>query len=181
MKNQTKRISKKMSYVLRHNPGAIGLSLDPQGWCLVSDLLKAFRDDGSPISRELLEEVVETNDKKRFAFSEDGQKIRASQGHSITIDLGYTPVEPPEILYHGTARHNLDSIFKEGLQKRNRHHVHLSPDQDTAVSAGHRHGKVVVLKILARAMFDQGCEFYRSQNGVWLTEEVKPEFFEFSA
>ncbi len=179
MKNNIRKISKQMSYVLRHNPDAFGLSLDTRGWCKVSELLAAFKAKGTPVSRELLEEVVEKNDKKRFAFSEDGKKIRASQGHSIRIDLGYTPEVPPEILYHGTAKRNLDSIFKEGLQKRNRHHVHLSPDLDTAIKVGQRHGKVVVLKVKAKEMHDQGIEFYRSQNGVWLTEEVRPEFLDF--
>ncbi len=179
MKNNTRRISKKLSYLLRHNPDVFGLTLDAQGWCKVDELLKAFEENGTPLTRELLEEVVATNDKKRFAFNEDSTKIRASQGHSISIDLGYTPVEPPEILYHGTAKRFLDAIFKEGLQKRSRHHVHLSPDLDTAVKVGQRHGQVVVLKVMAKAMFDQGHAFYRSQNGVWLTEEVKPEFLGF--
>jgi putative RNA 2'-phosphotransferase len=179
MKNNNIRISKKMSYLLRHHPDAFGLTLDAQGWCKVADLLQAFKDNGTPLSRELLEEVVATNDKKRFAFNEGGTKIRASQGHSISIDLGYTPVEPPEILYHGTAKRHLDAIFQEGLQKRNRHHVHLSPDLDTAINVGQRHGKVVVLKVMAKAMFEQGHAFYRSQNGVWLTEAVKPAFLEF--
>ncbi|KAA3636441.1 MAG: RNA 2'-phosphotransferase, partial [Bacteroidetes bacterium] len=168
MKNNIRKISKQMSYVLRHNPDAFGLSLDAQGWCKVSDLLAAFKEKGTPITREYLEEVVDTNDKKRFAFSEDGKMIRASQGHSIRIDLGYTPEVPPEILYHGTAKRNLDSIFKEGLQKRNRHHVHLSPDLDTAIKVGQRHGKVVVPKVKAKEMHVLGFEFYRSQNGVWL-------------
>lgn len=179
MKNNIRKISKQMSYVLRHNPDAFGLELDAQGWCKVADLLAAFKAKGTPVNRGLLDEVVANNDKKRFAFNEDGSKIRASQGHSIKIDLGYTPVEPPETLYHGTAKRNLDSIFKDGLQKRNRHHVHLSPDLDTAISVGQRHGKVVVLKVKAKEMFDQGYEFYRSQNGVWLTDEVKPEFLGF--
>jgi RNA:NAD 2'-phosphotransferase (TPT1/KptA family) len=117
MKNMNRKISKKLSYLLRHNPDAFGLKLDGQGWCKVDDLLKAFKANGTPLSRELLEEVVATNDKKRFAFNEAGTKIRASQGHSISIDLGYSPVEPPEILYPRYCQTQPGCHFQGGPSK----------------------------------------------------------------
>ncbi|MCB0652744.1 MAG: RNA 2'-phosphotransferase [Saprospiraceae bacterium] len=179
MNNDLKKISKKMSYALRHAPEKFGLQLDAQGWCQVQDLLSAFRKKGIEMTQELLDEVVEKNDKKRFAFDDSRSKIRASQGHSIPIDLGYEPVKPPDVLFHGTARQHLDSILREGLQKRNRHHVHLSPDRETATRVGGRHGKAVVLLVNAKVMHEQGIPFYRSSNGVWLTESVAPEFLSF--
>ena len=176
MSEYNKKISKKMSYALRHHPQKFGLKLDEQGWCNVAELMESFQRKGINLTMEKLERVVENNDKKRFAFNEDKTRIRASQGHSIQIDLGYEPIAPPEILFHGTAERFLDAILKEGLHKRNRHHVHLSPDRDTATNVGGRHGQAVVLTIKAKAMHEQGHKFFRSQNGVWLTEEVKPEF-----
>ncbi len=172
-----KHISKTLSLVLRHRPEKFDLQLDKQGWCAVADLLEKFNQNGIALNQETLEEVVQSNDKKRFAFSEDGLNIRASQGHSIDIDLAYQPVIPPEILYHGTAERNLVSIFKEGLKKRNRHHVHLSADKETALNVGQRYGKPKILIIRAREMQAQGHLFYCSENNVWLTEEVAPEFF----
>ncbi|MCC6462198.1 MAG: RNA 2'-phosphotransferase [Saprospiraceae bacterium] len=172
------QLSKTLSYLLRHNPAQFGLQLDAQGWCEVEALLAAFAAQGAPLTRALLEEVVEKNDKQRFAFSADGTQIRASQGHSLEIDLDYAPETPPERLYHGTAERFLPAILKEGLQKRRRHHVHLSADVDTALRVGQRHGKPVVLMVLARAMRAAGHVFYRSANGVWLTEEVPPRFLQ---
>ena len=172
-----RHISKTLSLVLRHQPEKFNLQLDAQGWCVVADLLEKFNKKGIALNQEVLEEVVRSNDKKRFAFSEDGLNIRASQGHSIDIDLAYQPVVPPEILYHGTAERNLASIFKEGLKKRNRHHVHLSADKETALNVGQRYGKPKLLIIRAREMHEQGHLFYCSENNVWLTEEVAPEFF----
>ena len=126
----------------------------------------------------MLDQVVAENNKKRFEFSEDGTRIRASQGHSVEVDLGYEPKSPPEFLYHGTATKFLDSIFKRGLDKRKRHHVHMSADHDTATNVGSRHGKVVVLRVRAQAMVQAGHQFYRSTNGVWLTEAVPSEYLE---
>ncbi len=176
--NRIKRISKTLSLVLRHRPEKFDLQLDSQGWCVVTDLLENFKLNGIRLDRKLLEVVVARNDKQRFAFSEDGLRIRANQGHSIKVDLAYLPVEPPEILYHGTAERNLISIFKKGLQKRQRHHVHLSADKATALNVGQRYGKPKILLVRAKEMQAQGHLFYCSENGVWLTEEVKPEFLE---
>ncbi|MEZ4711381.1 MAG: RNA 2'-phosphotransferase [Caldilineaceae bacterium] len=171
------KISKFLSYVLRHNPDAIGLKLDSAGWAAVDELLTCAAHDGQQITLELLNEVVATNDKKRFALSVDGKYIRASQGHSIRVDLELEPVEPPEQLFHGTATRFLASIQQSGLQPRNRHHVHLSSDHETAIKVGQRHGKPVILEVDARRMVADGHLFYRSENGVWLTEKVPPAYF----
>ena len=170
------RLSKTLSYLLRHKPEQFGLQLDAQGWCEVEALLAAFAAQGTPLTRATLQEVVEKNDKQRFAFSDDGARIRASQGHSLAVELDYTPQLPPEQLFHGTADRFLPAILQEGLQKRQRHHVHLSADADTATRVGQRHGKPVVLVVEAGAMQAAGYVFFRSANGVWLTEEVPPRF-----
>ena len=168
-----------MALALRHRPEVFDLTLDSQGWCLVEDLIRAFTAQGTFIDRELLELVVLENDKQRFSFSVDGCFIRANQGHSIPVDLGYEAIEPPLLLYHGTAKRFLKAIRQEGLRKRNRHHVHLSKDKETAVQVGMRHGKPVVLTIKAKVMATAGIRFFRSANGVWLTDKVAPSFIEF--
>lgn len=173
------RTSKFLSLVLRHEPQRIGIQLDPAGWVEVDLLLFACRQHGKPINRAELEEVVATNEKKRFAFSEDGQRIRANQGHSVEVSLGYIPQSPPPLLYHGTATRFLESIRAEGLTKQERHHVHLSADTETAHKVGQRHGKPVILTIKADAMRIAGHEFYLSDNGVWLTEHVPTEFIDY--
>ena len=175
MKN-IKNISKFMSLILRHNPGRVGIELDESGWVDVDILIVAMNRSGKQVDRKLLEEVVETNDKKRFAFSDDGLKIRANQGHSLEVDLKLEAQAPPEILYHGTATKNVASIRENGLEKRNRQHVHLSADKVTATKVGQRHGKVVILIVRARAMAEAGYEFYLSKNGVWLTDQVPGEY-----
>jgi RNA:NAD 2''-phosphotransferase len=165
--------------VLRHKPESIGITLDSEGWVDVDVLLKACSKNEKFISLEQLKLVVEENDKQRFALSPDGKRIRASQGHSVQVELGYHGQCPPEILYHGTATRFLESIRKEGLLKRQRNHVHLSATTQTATSVGARHGKVVVLKVDAKRMHEEGHQFFLSANGVWLTERVPPEFIEF--
>ena len=125
-----------------------------------------------------MEEVVATNDKKRFSFSPDGRLIRANQGHSVEVDLGLVPVEPPELLYHGTVERFLDSIRERAL-RGNRHHVHLSADRETAARVGQRRGRPVVLVVEAGRMHNDGQVFYRSENGVWLTEAVPPTYLQF--
>lgn len=174
MNNQiVKKLSKFLSYVLRHDPKKLNLTMDKQGWVSVTQLLENLDD----ISVEILEEVVAENDKKRFAFNEDKTKIRANQGHSIAIELNYSPVEPPEFLFHGTAIKNMDSIKKSGIIKGNRHQVHLSLDKETATNIGKRHGKPVILVVQSKAMHEAGYQFFVSENGVWLTEFVPAEFF----
>ena len=174
-------LSKFLSFVLRHQPDAIGIALDRQGWVDIDRLVAQCRAHGRAVSRELVEEVVATSPKRRFAISDDGRRIRASQGHSVAVDLGYEPVAPPELLFHGTVRTSLASIRAEGLHKRSRHHVHLSGDADTARIVGMRRGAPVVLRIAAGRMHRDGHAFFRSANGVWLTEHVPPAYIEFPA
>lgn len=177
MKEQnTKKISKFLSLVLRHKPEVIGISLDQNGWVGVDVLLEAMNKNGKQVDRPLLEEVVATNNKKRFAFNEDKSKIRASQGHSVDIELGLKEIQPPDKLFHGTAKKNVDSIFKIGLEKRGRNHVHLSSDDITAIKVGGRHGKPVVLVVMSGEMHRDGMKFYRSENGVYLTDSVDPRY-----
>jgi putative RNA 2'-phosphotransferase len=176
MQNKTVKISKFLSLVLRHKPEEIGIQLDAAGWVPVAEFLRACQAHGFSIKREELEEVVRTNDKQRFAFSEDGLMIRASQGHSVEVKLDYQPLMPPEILYHGTATRFLDSIKEQGLIKGKRHHVHLSGDEATAIKVGARHGKAVVLVIQSLQMHKDGFIFYQSENGVWLTEKVPANY-----
>jgi len=171
-----KRISKLLSLVLRHQPEAIGITLDENGWVTVDELLAKLAAKGHRVDRETLEEVVTTNDKQRFSFSEDGLRIRANQGHSVSVDLELEALTPPDLLYHGTATRNLEAILDQGLQPQARQHVHLSPDEETATKVGMRHGKPVVLHVDAKAMAEAGHAFYRSANGVWLTAAVPPEF-----
>ena len=178
MNKHLTHISKFLSFVLRHNPQAIGVTLDAEGWVPVDELLAAAARDGTSISREQLEEVVATNDKKRFAFSDDGRLIRANQGHSVEVDLNLEPVEPPELLYHGTVDRFLESIRAKGLIRGNRHHVHMSADRETAARVGQRRGRPVVLVVEAARMHRAGHQFFCSENGVWLTEAVPAEYLQ---
>jgi putative RNA 2'-phosphotransferase len=168
--------SKFLSLVLRHRPEKIGIRLDQQGWVDIEELLAAINRSGRKLPRVLLERVVRENDKRRFVISPDGRRIRANQGHSVPAELGLSPVEPPEFLYHGTVAKFLDSILAAGLVRGNRHHVHLSPDLQTARKVGQRRGQPVILVVEAGRMWREEHLFYRSENGVWLTEHVPPEY-----
>jgi putative RNA 2'-phosphotransferase len=172
MKN-AKEQSKFLSLVLRHDPGKIGITLDPQGWVPVQEFLAALP---FKLDRKALEELVRDNDKQRFALSPDGQKIRANQGHSLEVDLALDPQIPPEVLWHGTAESTLEIILREGLRAMSRHHVHLSQDPVMARKVGSLHGRPVVLQVAAGALGQTGQLFYQSANGVWLTDIVPPEF-----
>lgn len=172
MENNLKSTSKFLSLVLRHNPAQIGLQLDENGWAIVDELIKKVNAKGNKIDIDLLNEIVETNDKKRFAFNDDKTKIRASQGHSIEIDLALKPIEPPDNLYHGTATRFVESILKEGLTKQQRQHVHLSEKLETATAVGARHGKPTILMVNAKQMHEDGFLFYKSENDVFLTDAV---------
>lgn len=170
--NRVVKISKFLSLVLRHKPETIGLTLDKGGWASVFELLQACERHGLPITLKELHAVVAFNDKKRFSFNDDGTLIRANQGHSVKVELGYQPQEPPEILYHGTVERFLPSILAKGLLKGQRHHVHLSPDIATATKVGVRRGQPVILSIKSGQMHRDGYTFYQSTNGVWLTDHV---------
>jgi putative RNA 2'-phosphotransferase len=171
------RTSKFLSFVLRHKPEAIGLVLDSEGWADIDALIACAAKDGTALDRPLIARVAETNDKKRFAISLDGRRIRAVQGHlTESVNLTHVENEPPAVLYHGTATRFLDSIMAKGLLAGSRHHVHLSPDAETATKVGQRHGQPVVLLVDAATMHASGTKFYLSDNGVWLTEHVPARF-----
>lgn len=172
-KDDLKKTSKYLSYILRHAPESINLTLDAQGWAHVSDLIAKSEHH---LTHDLIAEVVRTNAKQRFSLNHDGSRIRANQGHSIQVDLGLVPQTPPNILFHGTAKTNLASIRQNGLLKGTRHHVHLSEDTVTARAVGGRHGTPVVLTILSEDMAQNGHTFYQSANGVWLVDHVPPQF-----
>lgn len=168
---QLKRISKFISLLLRHQPEKGGLTLDAQGWTETEALLKAVR-----IPRELLERIVAEDEKLRYSFSSDGLRIRANQGHSVAVDLGYPPVEPPAELFHGTPERNRASILEKGLLRGNRTHVHLCADRETAEIVGRRRGLPIIFRVDSAAMHRDGCLFFRSENGVWLTEHAPPQY-----
>ncbi|MEO1524159.1 MAG: RNA 2'-phosphotransferase [Planctomycetota bacterium] len=169
--------SKFLSLILRHQPETIGVTLDPEGWLDIDTLIRQANKHGRELSKELIQVVVAENDKQRFALSSDGLRLRANQGHSIrSIDLDLQAVAPPEILFHGTIEKFLTSIRSRGLLKQNRNHVHLSADRDTAIKVGSRRGKPVILEVRATEMHRDGHDFYRSENGVWLTDHVPPSY-----
>lgn len=176
----SKSVSKFLSFVLRHSPETIGLELDENGWADVEELIEKCNKKGSQneMTAELLDYVVDNNDKKRFAFNEDKTKIRASQGHSILVELDLTETEPSDYLYHGTVGKFLENIRKEGLQKMSRQHVHLSKDKETAIKVGSRRGVAQILKIRSGEMYKDGFKFYLSENNVWLTDEVPAKYIE---
>ncbi len=179
MDAKLKTISKLLSLVLRHEPARIGLTLDANGWADVDDLIARASAYGPKLDRDLLARVVSENDKQRFVFSPEGRRIRASQGHSIEVDLALETTTPPSILFHGTSVSAIASIRAQGLIPGSRQHVHLSADTVTATKVGARHGKPVVLTVLAVDMATAGHAFYVSANGVWLTDRVPPLYLRF--
>lgn len=174
MKNRN--ASKFLSLVLRHKPESIDIQLDKAGWANVSELIEKMNKVGYHLTMDKLQEVVKNNDKQRFSFSEDLTMIRANQGHSIDVQLGYVPVKPPETLYHGTALRNKELILQGGIDKRQRHHVHLSSNKDTALNVGQRHGKPFIFVVLSRKMYEDGIQFFQSENNVWLTDYIDPKY-----
>lgn len=178
MEKQIKHISKFLSLVLRHKPEHIGLTIDKEGWASVTELIEKINQKGVRLDLALLQLVVDTNDKKRFAFNDDKTRIRASQGHTVEVELDLQPQTPPELLYHGAADKYVAAIQEHGLFKMERHHVHLTADIETARNVGQRRGRPIILVIKALAMHEQGHKFYLSANGVWLADHVPPEFIE---
>jgi putative RNA 2'-phosphotransferase len=177
------KVSKYLSKHLRHQPERLGLTLDDNGWVEIDLLLRAAGEHGFHITRTELDHVVATNDKKRFAVRDDdpvrGALIRASQGHSVDVDLALPPAEPPAYLFHGTHPRAVTAIRAEGLRPMNRHDVHLSPDRETATRVGARRGRPVILAVDAGAMHRAGHVFRVSANGVWLTAHVPVTFLRF--
>ena len=173
------RVSKLLSFALRHDPAAVGLSLDDAGWASVDDVLAALGRRGEAVSRAELAELVRASDKQRFALAPDGTRIRANQGHSVAVDLGLPARPPPPVLYHGTVARFLEGIRASGLLRGERTHVHLSAEEGTAVAVARRRGAPIVLVVDAVAMHDTGHVFHVSENGVWLTEHVPPRYLRF--
>ncbi|GAB4239820.1 MAG: RNA 2'-phosphotransferase [Elainellaceae cyanobacterium] len=172
------KISKYLSKHLRHTPEQLGLTLAIGGWVNVDHLLSACTAHQFPVTRAELEEVVATSDKQRFSFDETKTRIRANQGHSVDVDLELQPQIPPDVLYHGTSERSVPAILQSGLLKMSRHHVHLSKDVETARKVGIRHGRPVIFAIAAASMHQAGFMFYCSDNGVWLVDEVPPQYLE---
>ena len=170
------RLSKLLSLVLRHDPGRIGIALDSADWVPMGDLVDALNRSGFTVSRTQIESVAEKSDKQRFAIDTHSDRIRANQGHSVSVDLGLTQAVPPTVLYHGTPVRNLDAILRGELVRQSRHAVHLSADIDTAHRVGARRGRHVVLAVAAAAMHEAGHRFTRSANGVWLVDSVPPSY-----
>lgn len=170
-----------LSYVLRHKPDSIGVSLDAQGWAIIDDLLARAVSVQVSVSRDDLLGILDKSDNKRFAISSDGKRIRALHGHSVLVDLNLVATEPPPVLFHGTATRSLQCIRREGLTPQRRGYVHLTADCATAMHVGRRHGTAVVLAIDAQRMCQNGSRFYSLENGVWLTREVPPAFLHLPA
>lgn len=174
-----KNVSRFLSLVLRHRPEIIGLTLDKGGWANIDVLIDKLAQHGNVVTREDIVSIVRDNDKKRFSLSEDGNLIKAAQGHSLDVQLELEKKAPPDLLFHGTVAEALPSIERDGLSKMQRHHVHLSKDEETAVKVGSRRGKPIVLTVDAKRMSEDGFEFFISDNGVWLTERVPSEYITF--
>jgi putative RNA 2'-phosphotransferase len=175
--NDPVKISKFLSLVLRHAPETIHVNMDKNGWVDIQELIdnaNTYKD--LHLTIDIIKKVVETNDKQRYAISDDEKRIRANQGHSITVDLGLESKRPPDILYHGTAARFLDSIMNGGLKPMGRQYVHLSRTEEIAMTVGSRHGKPVVLHIDAKTMYEEGYKFYISENNVWLVDEVPVKY-----
>jgi putative RNA 2'-phosphotransferase len=176
--DQSIRRSKFLSLVLRHEPQAARVTLDSAGWVPVDELLEGCAKAGMALTRAELDHLVATNPKRRFEYNDDCTRIRASQGHSVEVDLQYAPAVPPDVLYHGTATRFLESIRAQGLSKMQRHHVHLADETTTTLQVGARHGKPVLLHIQAGAMHHAGHAFFHATNGVWLVDHVPAEFIQ---
>lgn len=172
------KMGKYISLILRHKPEIINLKIDEHGWANVDDLLKGINNSGRYISKEMLNMIVETNNKKRYQYNNDHTKIRANQGHSIRVDVELHEKVPPDVLYHGTAQEYLDKIRKSGIRKMKRLYVHLSRDIETAMKVGKRHGQPIILVINTKAMINDGYKFYYSNNGVWLCDDIAYSYIE---
>lgn len=178
-KSQQIKLSKFLSLILRHKPHSVGIELDKKGWAETKSLLKGLKRKGFILGLEDLKEVVKTDNKQRYIFSEDYSKIRANQGHSLDVDLDLVQTEPPEFLFHGTTKKNINSIKERGIVRGTRQYVHLSENRETADDVGKRYGKPHILIIKAKEMYSAGFKFYLSENQVWLCDHVEPQFIIF--
>lgn len=169
-------ISKFLSLILRHKPEEVGITLDSKGYADVEELLRGINSSGRFIDKAMLESIVVNDNKGRYSFNADKTKIRANQGHSIKVDVELCEVNPPEVLYHGTATRFVDSILRDGLKSMSRLYVHLSSDIETAIKVGKRHGRVLVFEVDTRRMSEDGIKFYLSKNGVWLVDFVDSKY-----
>lgn len=176
MSNKNDKLSVFISLILRHKPQTINIALDEQGYANVDELIKGVNASGRKLTLEILECIVETDNKGRYSFNSSKTKIRANQGHSIKVDVGLQETIPPRVLYHGTSERNINAILTNGIKKMNRLYVHLSDDLETAIKVGGRHGRAIVLTINTERMIKDGYKFYLSDNGVWLTDFV-PNFY----
>jgi putative RNA 2'-phosphotransferase len=170
------RISKFISLVLRHKPEEIGLTLDEYGYMNTSDLIEGINKKGYTVTMSGIERILAEDDKQRYSFNDDKTKIKANQGHSTKVNLELKAIEPPTLLYHGTATRFSESICKEGIKKQNRQYVHLSADIDTATKVGKRHGELVIFRVNGQQMYQDGYKFYLSENKVWLTDYVSIKY-----
>lgn len=173
------KLGKYLCLILRHEPEAIGIQIDPFGWALINELIDGMNRAGKNIDRTKLDEIVATDPKNRYSYNDEKTKIRANNGHSLSVDVHAAPAVPPDILYHGTALRFVESIRRRGLMKQCRNHVHLAADYGTAVNVGTRHGKAVVLKINTLEMHNDGIKFYSSENGLWLTDNIPVKYIQF--
>lgn len=178
--NRLNRIGRLIIYALRHKPEELNVVLDEHGWVDIGVLLEALSAKGYKITREQLEYLAETSDKQRFGLDASGDKIRANQGHTVDVDLGYEPQTPPEYLYHGTNREAVKNILNDGLHKMRRHAIHLSEDLNTAIDVGSRRGAPFMLRVQSGKMYEDGYTFHLSDNGVWLTSSVPIKYIETS-
>lgn len=179
MDKQFKEAGRHLSLILRHQPESIGLRLDEFGWASIDEIATLTADAELPLTRALILRLVAENDKRRYLMSDDGERVRANQGHSVQVDLGLEGVQPPEYLFHGTTMAAVPAIRAEGISRMTRQHVHLSADEETATRVGSRHGESTVLRILAGDMSRDGKVFFRSANGVWLIDDVPVQYIVF--
>lgn len=183
LKSETSAVKEKhvknsrfLSWALRHAPERIGLKLNSQGWADIAELIRCSANHGVRLTRDIIQEIVEGDEKGRYGISPNGKCIRALYGHSLEVDLGLCAEKPPRLLYHGTATRFLESVMSRGLNSGRRQYVHLSTDQNTAAAVGRRHGKPVTLAVDAESMHRAGIEFYQMAPGTWLVREVPARF-----
>ncbi len=177
--NQQK-ISKLISYWLRHKPQDGNIQLDKFGWAKIDDILIALKSNNFDFTLSQLIELNKSFDKIRWEIDLKNLKIKATHGHSVTIEQELNPEIPNEILYHGTASKNLSGIIKKGLISGQRQYVHLSESKEMALEVGKRHGKPFLIEINTKELIENGWEFFKTQQNVWLTSNIPAKYLEFN-